>query len=101
MANVEPGSYVVFGKATLVQLSGGDSHNPYTRCTLDTGGSSDYAESDPKVNRATLQAQTVATLTTPGTITFTCLRVSDRGTWVAREAKIIAIQVGSATNDAG
>ena len=99
--DVQPGSYVVFGKATLVQLAGGDSHNPYTRCTLDAGGSIDYAESDPKANRATLQAQTVATFAAPGTITLTCLRVSDNGTWVAREAKIIAIQVDTATSEAG
>jgi hypothetical protein len=101
LANVQPGSYVVFGKTTVVQLSGGDGANAWTRCTLDTGVDTDYAETEPKVDRATLQTHLVTTLVSPETITLRCQRVGNNGTHVARETKIIAIQVDTATSELG
>jgi collagen triple helix repeat protein len=102
MSNVDPGSYAIFAKTTIVHVAGGDGHDPYTRCTLDAGGgSTDYAESDPhKVDRATLQAEVLATFAGTGTITLRCLRVSDKGTYVARQTKIIAVKIDSVTTEA-
>jgi hypothetical protein len=101
MADVQPGSYVVFAKTTVVQLSGADGGSAWTRCTLDTGVDTDYAETEPKVDRATLQTHLVTTLVSPGTITLRCQHVGDHGTHVARETKIIAIQVDTATSELG
>jgi hypothetical protein len=101
MADVQPGSYVVFAKTTVVQVTGGDGGSAWTRCTLDTGVDTDYAETEPKVDRATLQTHLVTTLVSPGTITLRCQRVGDQGTHVARETKIIAIQVDTATSELG
>jgi hypothetical protein len=101
MSSLEPGSYVVFAKTTVVQLSGGDGGHPWTRCTLDTGADTDYAETEARVDRATLQTHLVTTLASPGTITLRCQRAGEDGTYVARETKIIAIRVDTATSELG
>ena len=98
MTNVAAGSYVVTAKSTLVQLSGGNGHDPNVSCTLDAGGAStDTAEADQHINRVTLNMQLVVTLAAPGSIVLQCTRDTDKGVYVVRGTKIIAVQVGSAT----
>ena len=100
MSNVAAGSYVVTAKTTLVQVSGGDGHDPNVICTLDAGGgSTDTAENDPRINRATLTMQLVVTLAAPGPIVLRCARDTDKGVYVAHATKIIAVQVASATTE--
>jgi hypothetical protein len=102
MANVDPGAYAVFGKTTVVTLAGGSGGSgAYTRCTLDAGGvSTDYAETEPKVHRATLQTHVLATFGGMGTVTLRCLHASDNGTHVARQTKIIAVRIDSVSREA-
>jgi hypothetical protein len=70
-------------------------------CTLDAGGgSTDTAETDPHANRATLTMELVATLAAPGPIVLRCTRDTDKGDYVARGTKIIAVQVENATTEA-
>ncbi len=100
MANVAPGSYVVFGKTTVVQTQGGKDQ-PDTVCTLDAGGTSDYAEVDqgkegPSI---TLSTHLVVTFAGTGTITLSCRNTNKNGTFSARETKVIALKVGSVTAD--
>src|SRR5918992_823934 len=106
MSNVPAGAYVVYAKTTVVQtaVSGGAAVNAYTRCTLNAGGpSTDYAETELgrgdawEVGRATLQAHVLTTFSSTGTIVLRCRRLNNSGTprtAVARQTKIIAVEVG-------
>ena len=102
MANMDPGSYVVFGKTTVTQTSGGNVQRPYSRCTLDAGSVSDYADSDlgKESQSITLSTHLVVSFGGTGTITLSCLNTNKNGTFVARETKIIALKVDSLTADA-
>jgi hypothetical protein len=112
MSNVPAGSYAVFAKTTVVQtaVSGGAAVNAFTRCTLDAGGpSTDYAETELgrgdawESGRATLQAHVLTTLSSTGTIVLRCRRINNSGSprpAVARQTKIIALSLGSATRTA-
>ena len=101
MSNVPAGSYVVIAKTVIVQLSGGAGGAPPMTCTLDAGnGNTDTAETHLKASLATLHLELVASLPAPGPIVLRCTRDTDPGTYVARETKIIALQVTSATSAA-
>jgi hypothetical protein len=105
MTSVDPGSWVVFAKTTVVQTETGAS-NGYTRCTLDAGGAStDYAESEVgggggEARRATLQTNVLAMFASPGTIVLRCRTNGSSRTTVARQTKIIAVQVDGVTRTA-
>jgi hypothetical protein len=116
MPNVPAGSYVFIAKTTVVQTGavGGALLNEFTRCTLNGDPNSpsaddDYGETELgrggawEVGRATLQATVTIVLTTTTSITLQCRRnnTSAGGTpAVARESKIIRIEVGLATRTA-
>jgi hypothetical protein len=102
MANVDPGSYLVFAKTVVAQTLGGPDQQPYTRCTLDAGGTNDFAESDQGKDgpRTTLSTHLAVTFAGSGTVTLSCLNTNKGGTFVARETKIIALKVDSLTADA-
>ncbi len=111
MANVPAGSYVVSGKTTVVQTEvvGGGLLNASTRCTLVAGANTDYAETElgraspDESGRATLHTNVTTTFTGTGTITLTCRRGNNSGTpkaSVARQTKIIAVKVDTATRTA-
>jgi len=114
MANVPPGAYVVFAKTTMVQTvdAGTGGTDAFGRCTLNgdpttNTATDDYAEteigragSSGAIGRATLETHVTVTLTATGSFTLRCRRTDNSGASepvVARETKIIAIKLGSAT----
>jgi hypothetical protein len=99
MANVGAGSYVVFGKTTVVRLAGGE--NPEITCTLDTGTVTDTGQGDARKDGDyfTLPTHLVVTFGGTGTITLHCLLTGSNATFVARATKIIALKVGNVTAD--
>jgi hypothetical protein len=91
MSGLAPGSYALSAKTTIVGKQGG---NDWTRCTLDAGASSDWAETEDKVDRVTMQAAVLATFAGTGTVTYSCLHTGKKDP-VARQTKIIAIRIDS------
>ena len=120
MANVPAGNYVFMAKTTVVQLvpdagSGANSSATiFTRCTLngnpDTNvDTDDYGESEPgrgaaaEVGRATIHTQVTLNLVATTSITLRCRYRNNGGgatSVVARESKIIRINVGATTRTA-
>jgi hypothetical protein len=96
MAGLEPGSYALYGKTTVVGKVGGDD---WTRCTLTAGTSTDYAETEDKVDRVTLPTHVLATFAGTGAAALSCLHTGKKEP-VARETKIIAIRLDTATREA-
>jgi len=115
MTNVAPGAYVVFAKTTMVQtsLAGDGGPGSFARCTLNgdpttNTATDDYAETEigrggdaqGDVGRATLETQVTTTLGATGSFTLRCRRTDNNGGGelvVARETKIIAVKLGTAT----
>jgi hypothetical protein len=106
---------VIFAKTTVVQTdSGGAGPNAFTRCTLNGDPSTktptdDYAETElgrgdaAASGRATLATHVTISLGAPTSIALRCRRTNSSGspkTAVARETKLIAINVGSITRTA-
>jgi len=116
MSDVEPGAYVVSAKTTLVQIEASDGtlSGPIdaARCTLNGDPSSnsatdDYAETElgrvdrgNETGRATLQTQVTLNLSSMGSLTLICRRGNTGYTHVARETKIIAVKLNSASRAA-
>ena len=107
---------MIFAKTTVVQTtsSGGAGPNAFTRCTVNGDPSTntatdDFAETElgrgdaAESGRATLATHVTISLSTPTSIALRCRRVNNSGsarTAVARETKLIAIEVGSITRPA-
>ncbi len=96
MAGLAPGSYAIFAKTTVVGDVGGADG---TRCTLTADGSTDYAETEDKVDRATLSTHALATFGGTGVATLSCLHTGKKNP-VARQTKIIAIRIDSVVSSA-
>lgn len=103
-----PGTYAVFAKTTitptfedngLLDTVLKDDKTIPASCTLDVGGTGDFAIA-PLVTPgsgypATLNAQLTRTLAAPATATLTCK--ADDVHWTAANTSIIAVRVGSTT----
>ena len=116
LASLPAGSYVIFAKTTVMQTatSGGRGADQYTRCTLNGLPSAntitdDFAETELgrgnayEVGRATLSTHVTLTLSTPTSVFLRCRRNAPAGsayTSVARETKMIAIQLDSTSRAA-
>jgi len=116
MSAVPAGSYVFMAKTTVVQtgVSGGaggsGSSTIFTRCSLlgdpaapniaDDYASTEVGRGDAwEVGRATLHTQTTQTLTAATDVTLRCRYGSNNNqAVVARETKIIAIQLDTITS---
>ncbi len=124
MANVAPGAYVVMAKTTLVQTitaqSGGGTNLP-ARCTLNgdpvsNTATDDWAEVElgrgedneigfSETGRATLHTQVTTNLGATGSFVLRCRNTevafgNPNEPVVARETKIIAIKVDTASRTA-
>lgn len=120
MANVSPGTYLVMAKTTLVQtfITGVGGPNASARCTVNGDPATntttdDYGETElgrgreaelgsSEVGRATVHTQVTTNLAATGSFTLRCRNVEitsgdPNDPVVARETKIIAIKLGSAT----
>jgi hypothetical protein len=99
MSNVDPGSYVIYGKTTAVRLAGGE--NPQFHCELTAGADNDFSEADgvKEFDHFTMGMHLVTTFAGTGTVTLHCSYSSSNATFVARETKIIALKVGTVTAD--
>ena len=114
-ASLPAGDYTVFAKTTVVQTStgetGGAALNDTVRCTLNGDPSTntatdDYAEVElgrgnhepdsGRTGRVTLQTMVTISLPAPATLDIKCRKNAAGETDVARETKIIAVQVESA-----
>jgi hypothetical protein len=107
---------VILAKTTVVQTasSGGAAANAFTRCTLygvpsSDSATDDYAETElgrgdaAESGRASLETHVTISLDVPTSIALRCRRINNSGsarTAVARETKLIAIQVDSITRTA-
>jgi len=116
MSGVDPGTYVVSAKTTLAQTTPGGSAGTgsFVRCSLNgdpaPGGntsSDDYSETHVwrgvggEVGTQTLNTQVTTTLASTGPFTLRCWRSDAAGEPLeARETKITAIKVDSATRTA-
>jgi len=115
MKGVEPGAYLVFAKTTLVDssASGDDGTIDAARCTLNgdpatNSATDDYAETElgreningNETGRATLQTQVTLNLSSAGSFTLICRQADTDDTHVARETKIIAVKLDSASRAA-
>lgn len=116
MTNVDPGSYLIFAKTSIVQtsVSGGGGASAYTRCTVegdptapsstDDSGETEIGRGDAwEVGRATLQANVTKALASTGSITLRCRYGNNSGssrTVVARKTKIIALKVDTTSRTA-
>ena len=116
MVDVDPGTYIVSAKTTLAQTTtnGTAGTGSLVRCAVNgdpaPGGNTttdDYSEThvwrgvDQEVGTQTLNMQVVVTLASTGNLTLRCWRFdSANQDLVARESKITAIKVDSATRTA-
>jgi hypothetical protein len=102
--DLAPGTYAVFAKATvepfindrgLLDTIFKDPKTVGGACTLDVGGTGDYAIqpviSPGSANPSTLNLQLTRTLSTPTKAVLTCQ--VDGIHWAGRDASIIALQV--------
>jgi hypothetical protein len=104
--DLAPGTYAVFAKATVEPFINDQGlldtllKDPKTvagACTLDVGGTGDYAIqpviSPGSANPSTLNLQLTRTLSSPTTAVLTCQ--VDGVHWAARDTSIIALKVAS------
>jgi hypothetical protein len=101
MSNIAPGSYVIYGKFTMLH-SGADAN---TRCELTAGDKTDASRT--RILGGSLETHTtelVQTFASTGTATLGC--AANAGSWAggttgpeSTSARIIAIKVGSASTE--
>jgi hypothetical protein len=103
MSGVAPGAYVIMGRTDVFDTGGG-SVNGIVQCQVSAGGDSDVAQTFIGSGKGdiedTLQANTVHTFTTTGTIVLECdNNMPGVATVTAQKSKIIAIKVGDITGN--
>ena len=95
-----PGAHVIMAKTDVFQAASGPAG--VVQCRVDAGTDSDFANGFIGTGadfEDTLQANTVHTFTTAGTITLSCTNNMPVGTVTAQQTKIIAIKVGDITSN--
>jgi hypothetical protein len=98
MTGVGPGAYVIMAKTDVFDAS--NTVNGIVQCRVNAGADSDFANTriGPGAGdfEDTLQANTVHTFVTAGTVTLQCTNnMPGTGTITAQQTKIIAIKVGN------
>jgi hypothetical protein len=100
LAGLPAGAYVLSGEAGITRLAGGSPG--LASCTLTAGADSDTSNTTLQNGLSTFS--TVSTQVThvfaagaPGTATLSCTAFGGTAQWLAKSAKIIAINVGAVT----